>query len=173
MAADNRATAPPRQIRVSPTTVYTHDPGLVAVRNPPGRAGATPDEETVVARFDDEGISVVLVGRARAGGSDTKGRTDRKGEGTPVYRLGPAGVAVPTARVFVRFREGVDAAAQSEAIARAGFRITQVPPYAPHAAWVEPKSGGVGHALQSWTKLSELDDVEHVEPQMLMAASRK
>ena len=180
MPADDRAAAPPRQIRVSPTTVYTHDPELVAVRGAPGRAaaGAAPGGETVVARFDDEGISVIRVGRGR---SDDSGRGKKKGDGAPVYRLGgggggstgAAGVAVPTARVFVRFREGVDAKTQGDAIARAGFKIVQVPPYAPHAAWVEPESGGVKEALNGFARLAGLKGIEHVEPQMLMAASRK
>src|SRR5688500_6867909 len=116
MPADDRAAAPPRQIRVSPTTAYTHDPELVAVRATARRAaaGGPPGGESVVARLEDEGISVVRVGRRR---SDDSGRGKKKGDGAPVFRVGgggggwsgAAGVAVPTARVFVRFREGVDA----------------------------------------------------------------
>jgi hypothetical protein len=87
--------------------------------------------------------------------------------GGPVYALGGGTLAVPTGRMFVRFAEGADPRAASEALAAAGFRVASVPGYAPGAAWVEPVDGGIGGALGRIAALRAIPGVEHAEPEML------
>jgi hypothetical protein len=77
-------------------------------------------------------------------------------------------LAVPTGRVFVRFRESVVAADRIAAIRSAGFSVTELVPYAPQAAWLLPMSQRVVDALIGLEALARLTDVENVEPQMLM-----
>lgn len=86
-----------------------------------------------------------------------------------VYTLGTDGpLAVPTGRVFIRFKEGDNAATHQGDIEKAGYTIEEIPVYAPHAAWLQTKNGDKALALQSISKLRALEDVEHVEPQVLM-----
>jgi hypothetical protein len=72
----------------------------------------------------------------------------------------------PTGRVFVRFAEGTDAAAQAKTLARAGFELESVPSYAPHAAWVRPTTG-------TFEDLLLLPGVEHAERQVIAEAARR
>jgi hypothetical protein len=89
------------------------------------------------------------------------------GETGPVYALAGGTLAVPTGRVLVRFREGVDAAGRADELGRAGFRVEEALSYAPHAAWVAAVAGGIVGALHGVEALRALPEVEHVEPQML------
>jgi hypothetical protein len=92
----------------------------------------------------------------------------------PVYRRAPGGaLAVPTGRTFVRFAKGESAALHEEDLAAAGYQLEQVPSYAPHAAWVRPASGTVVDALRHLDRLEHLPGVEHAEPQLLTAATRR
>jgi hypothetical protein len=103
---------------------------------------------------------------------DASDSNDRK-EG-PVYEVQPAGTAaVPTGRVFVRFRESIDAGSREKAIRKAGYRIVKLPPWAPHTVWVEAASGTIADSLRNLNELQALDDIEHVEPQMLMPAATR
>lgn len=96
------------------------------------------------------------------------------GTALPVYRTEPSGAfAIPTGRVWVRFKEGIDAAAKHVAIARAGFHLEESPAWAKHAAWLRAGSGKIADALSAAHRLGALGDVEHVEPQMLTAVARK
>ena len=91
---------------------------------------------------------------------------------TPVYKLHPDGpVAVPTGKIFLRFREDVDASTRREEIERAGYEIIQTPPYAPSSAWVQSASGDPARSLSDVGALEKLPDVENVEPQMLVTRS--
>jgi len=97
-----------------------------------------------------------------------------EGIALPVYRAEPSGsFAIPTGRVWVRFKKGIDAAAKDVAIARAGFHLEESPRWAKHAAWLRAGSGKIADALSAAHSLVALGDVEHVEPQMLMAVARK
>jgi hypothetical protein len=97
-----------------------------------------------------------------------------KGNALPVYRAEPSGAfAIPTGRVWVRFKEGIDAAAKHAAIAKAGFDLEESPAWAKHAAWLRARSGNIADALSAARRLVSLGDVEHVEPQMLTAVARK
>jgi hypothetical protein len=97
-----------------------------------------------------------------------------EGKTLPVYRAEPSGAfAIPTGRVWVRFKEGIDAAAKHVAIAKAGFHLEESPAWAKHAAWLRAGSGKIADALSAARRLVTLGDVEHVEPQMLTAVARK
>lgn len=82
-------------------------------------------------------------------------------------------VVVPTGRVFVRFRDGMDAAAQGAAFARAGYRLVRALDYAANAAWVEALDGDAASALGGLARLAALEGVENVEPQLLEARALK
>lgn len=93
---------------------------------------------------------------------------------SPVYTSQPEGsLAVPTGMIFIRFTEGVEVEQQREAIAQAGYKITQILAYAPHAAWLSAASGKIADALTGVSKLQAIPNVENVEPQMLMERSRR
>jgi hypothetical protein len=92
----------------------------------------------------------------------------------PVYRqAGGGGLAVPSGRVFVRFAEGDPAAGHEQELAEAGYRLEEVPSYAPHAAWLRPAGGKVADALSRLGRVERLRTVEHVEPQLLRSAARR
>lgn len=98
----------------------------------------------------------------------------RAGKVGPVYQLGSGGtVAVPTGRVFLRFRAGVEAATRRPEIEAAGYRLEEVPSYASHAAWLLPKKGDIAGALAGIDELKKLPDVEAVEPEMLRQSARR
>jgi hypothetical protein len=91
------------------------------------------------------------------------------GDVGPVYAAQSGGSsAVPTGRVFVRFKDGVRAGEYRQQIERAGYEIEQSPEYAPHTAWLRSRSGKIIDALAGVQALEKIDDVENVEPQMLM-----
>ncbi|MEH2067938.1 MAG: hypothetical protein V7K47_07180 [Nostoc sp.] len=88
---------------------------------------------------------------------------------SPIYTLEPNGsLAVPTGLVFIRFAEGVDVESQRQAIDRAGYQVEQSLDYAPHAAWLRPRSGNIADAIAGISRLEAIPNVENVELQMLM-----
>jgi hypothetical protein len=92
----------------------------------------------------------------------------------PVYELKPAGGdAIPTGRVFVRFRSDVTASERRHEIEGSGYEIDEIVSYAPEAVWVRAASGDIADALSDLSKLQKLTDVENVEPQMLMRRATK
>jgi hypothetical protein len=96
-----------------------------------------------------------------------KGAADRDAAG-PVYSAGRGGsLAVPTGRVLVRLREGLEADTRRKQFKEAGYDIERTLSYAPNAAWLRPASGGVADALSGVSALKAIPDVVHVEPQML------
>jgi hypothetical protein len=122
-----------------------------------------PAGSQVVATLEDGAISICR--------SDTPG--DSAGQ-TAVYRLGSSGPpAVPTGRVFVRFRESVSLAEHRAEIESAGFRIETVLSYAPQAGWLTAASGEIPDALTTFQRLEEIPGVECVEPQMLSPPSHR
>lgn len=86
----------------------------------------------------------------------------------PVYISSDGVMAVPTGLVFVRFAEGTSAEARRADVERAGFALVQVPGYAPHAAWVRARSGGIAASLDQLAQLRTIAGTESIEPQMLM-----
>jgi hypothetical protein len=102
---------------------------------------------------------------------DSVTRLTDKGRFGPVYRRIPGGgIAVPTGRVLVRFGEGDRADDHRAAVARAGYVVDTVLTYAPQAAWVRARAGGVSDALRGLARLEQLPNVEVVEPQILSEA---
>jgi hypothetical protein len=113
----------------------------------------------------------IMVFRRAPDQSPTRGRCG--GEVGPVYASPDGPIAVPTGRLFVRFREGTSAAGRASDIERVGFEIEHVPGYAPHAAWVRARESGIAASLGGMASLEAIADVENVEPQMLMESARR
>jgi hypothetical protein len=86
----------------------------------------------------------------------------------PAYALedGP-GRAVPTGRVYLRFRTGVQAESRRSEMEAAGFTLDRLVPYAPHTVWLKASSDNPAEALARIGMLADLPDVEWVEPQMI------
>lgn len=164
MARDDPFGDFPQRVRVSleqRDVFYAVVPGLFALHG--GRA-APAGKETVFS-FEDEGI-VVCRGPAPGGAAAQNA--------SPLYALGSGGSpAVPTGLVLVRFAERIRAESQHDALARAGYEIREVPPYAPHTAWVRAARGGLAASLSGIGRLEEMQDVVNVEPQMLRRAGRR
>lgn len=88
---------------------------------------------------------------------------------TPVYQLQESGLlAVPTGKIYLRFKESVEAKTQEQKITDAGYKIVEISPYAQHTAWVESSSGSIADSLSNIRLLEKLPDAENVEPQMLI-----
>jgi hypothetical protein len=129
---------PPRRVTGPEGAAYELDDGLAAVSQPDGRFSVVPAE-----------------GAGPGAG--------------PVYRAAGAGgaIAVPTGRVFVRFGAGTRAQDRAGELEAAGFDVEDVPGFAPHAAWVRPRSGRVEDALEALDAVRGVPGVEHAEPQLV------
>jgi len=160
-------TAFPRTLHASttqPKLLYRRQPELIAIH---GRTEPPPGWQ-VVLTLDDPPM-VICRGDTRA-----LPRTLVRATVTPVYALTRRGApAVPTGLVLVRFREGIAAAACGDVVAREGFTIHDVLPYAPSAAWVRAASGGIPASLRGIPALESLPDVVDVEPQMVKRSARR
>jgi len=163
MDPDALAEYPPtlKHSTESPDIVYRRAPELVAVR---GGSPRSRSDLPVLAVQGDQGESV-RVYRARA--EDRQAQPAGSGSMTAVYTLAPGRLAVPTGRVFVRFRDDVVSTARSEDVQRAGYRIAQTLAHAPNAAWLEADDGQVTSALRNIEKLEQMNGVVNVEPQLL------
>jgi hypothetical protein len=157
----------PRTLRASteqPKLVYRRRPDLIAIH---GRAEIPRDVEAVLS-FEDPPIVVCRLGPAPIP------RDLLVGHASAVYALTPRGApAVPTGLVLVRFAEGVPATRRGDMLARHGFTLVDVLPYAPGAAWVRAISGGISASLIGIPTLESLPDVVNVEPQMLRRPVRR
>lgn len=91
----------------------------------------------------------------------------------PVYRSGAGTLGVATGRVFVRFREGVDPRSREPDLARLGLRVAEVPPYAPHAAWLESTGSDPLAPLAALDAIRALPGVDHAEAELLRPVARK
>jgi len=92
----------------------------------------------------------------------------------PVYSAGHGGpLAVPTGRVLVRLRDGLQAEARRKQFEDAGYEFERTLSYATNAAWLRPASGGVAEALSGIGALQAGPDVVHVEPEMLQVRELK
>jgi len=147
-----------------PKRLYRRQPELIAiharVEPPPGWPVVLTleDPPVVICRGDPRALPRALLDATL----------------TPVYALTPNGApAVPTGLVLVRFREGIAAAGCGDVVAREGFTIHEVLPYAPSAAWVRAASGGIPASLRGIPALESLPDVVNVEPQMVKRSARR
>lgn len=88
----------------------------------------------------------------------------------PVYSMEPGGgLFVPTGTVWIRFVAGDSAVDHATDLEKIGFRIERGPKYAPNGAFI--RAADLASALSGLASLRMLDGVEHVEAQMLSAAS--
>lgn len=167
MAPSDVLTAFPRILRASteqPKVVYRRRSDLIAIH---GR-GSTPREVEALVTFEDPPIVVCRLGP----GPLPRGVFPDKL--SAVYALTPRGApAVPTGLLLVRFAEGIAASRRGDMLARQGFTVVEVLPYAPAAAWVKAIAGGIPASLNGIPALESLPDVENVEPQMLRRPVRR
>jgi hypothetical protein len=147
-----------KQSTLNPELVHRRSSELFAVRRTAAGTGRDVPVRTIV---DDDGVPIDVHRGAPP-------PTSRDVEGvTPVYSRAAGGIAVPTGRVFVRFRDDVAVATKAEELLRAGYRIAKTVPYAPNAAWLEAVDGRVAAALRNIGRLEALSEVVTVEPQLL------
>jgi hypothetical protein len=93
---------------------------------------------------------------------------------TPVYALQPGGSpAVPTGQIFMRFKEGTSAEKRRSDIEAAGYEIARLVSYAPHTAWLRPRSGKIVDALANLHALEKLAELENAQPQMLTGKANR
>ena len=81
--------------------------------------------------------------------------------------------AVATERLFLRVRDDIAIESLRGDIDMLGFDIDATPAYAPHTAWLRPKSGRIVDALSKLDSLRALPGAARVEPQLLRPMSRK
>lgn len=108
---------------------------------------------------------------------------DRNGQGTyqiapavecdeysrPVYReVSSAALAVATGWVFVRLAKSLSATDLVGPLRPLGLHLTELPAWAPNAAWVAAGDNQPCLALTQMSRLLDLPGVVHVEPQFLM-----
>jgi hypothetical protein len=147
-----------KQSTLNPEFVHRKSSDLFAVRSAPQRAGR---DVAVLTIVDDDGATIDV---HRGPPPPTSQDADRV---TPVYSGPTGGIAVPTGRVFVRFRDDVAVGARADELKRAGYRIAKTLPYAPNAAWLEADDGRVATALRNIARLEALGEIVTVEPQLL------
>ncbi len=154
----------PREVLSStqrPFAIYTLLPDYYAVHQP----SVLPlSDDAISAMSDDNGTIEIFRGEAEEGKP-----TASLSEIGPVYALQSGGtLAVPTGRVFIRFKAGVSVNERLMEIEQAGYKIVMSLEYAPHTAWLRARSGEIIDALTGIQALEKIGDVENVEPQMLM-----
>ena len=92
----------------------------------------------------------------------------------PVYALATNGpFAVPTGLILIRYADNVSAVSRKNVIQRIGYIIDQELPYAPQALWLKSANNDTAFALNNVSQLEAQTDVANVEPQMLMASTRR
>ena len=160
----------PREIRSGtqrPFTVYTLLPDHYAVHRE--QADILPSDAATLAMSEAGRMIEVFRGEA-----DESEQVASQAEVCPVYALQPGGTpAVPTGRIFIRFKENIPAQERRREIEQAGYEIAQAIVYAPHAAWLRALSGAIVDALTGIPTLEKIADVENVEPQMLMQRANR
>lgn len=135
----------------------------------PSRIETRPGDKRVKFELETDRYAIHRSGSEPAVTKGTPASEKKEGSVGPVYSIQPSGtIAIPTGRVFVRFKKGTKAADRKDEIETAGYVISEEVGYAPEAAWLEDASGDIGKALGGISKLEKLADVENIEPQMLM-----
>jgi len=140
---------------------YGRAEGLFAVH------GAKPPKQAPPVEFEIEDPPV----RVYRGDSAAPGLA-QSDEASPVYASG-TDHGIPTGRVFAKFRKGTDPHKRADDLARIGFRIQEVPGYAPNTAWIEASSGRASEALRKLDELRALKGVVSAEPQLIRRVSRR
>jgi hypothetical protein len=92
----------------------------------------------------------------------------------PVYEQHPESApAVATGRLFLRLHEGQVIASFAAVLKALGLGVAVPLSWAPNAAWVEALDGSPCHALNRLGELARLEDVAHVEAQLLLALQHR
>ena len=87
----------------------------------------------------------------------------------PVYRqVDSLAPAVATGWVFVRLARSLSATDLVKPLRPLGLHLTELPAWAPNAAWVAAGDNQPCLALTQMSRLLDLPGVVHVEPQFLM-----
>jgi hypothetical protein len=174
----------PQQLSASTepnSPVYPRLPGFYAVH---GWRADTPGA-VPVQTFADDAIAIIKgqpdAAEATTDPSDAAADATKAAEAqrklSPVYAQqsggGAGSMAVPTGRVFIRFADTVKVTDRETEIRDAGYELDQQLDYAPNAAWLRARSGNIADALNGIVTLAKVADVENVEPQLLMQASRR
>ena len=119
-------------------------------------------------------VGAVLVGSERGTVEIVSGAPSRSERELPVYRLeGGSALAVATERLFVRLAPDQTAADHAEAFSALGLVTEDIPDYAPHCAWLAPRTGRVADGLKAAATLATQSAVESVEPQLLRVSRRR
>lgn len=150
----------PRRISAAlqhPQSVYTLMDGYFAVRGP-----IPPHPALSLAATLEDDLALYR------GTPPDAVLSDRRLTVLPVYALSSNGpLALPTGRIFLRYKESIDITTQRDAIERAGYSLTGALPYAPDSGWVERSNGRMDEALAHMDALFRLPGISNVEPQML------
>ena len=153
----------PRQIPVkSNQTSYILKPGYYAAH------GKQPPAETDPVQLLNDGAIAIYEGDPPTAFASMPDRL------SPIYTLAQGGsLAVPTGLVLLRLGEHIPIADRLDAVEAAGYEVAETLSYAPNAAWLRARSGKIADALAGTKELEKIPGVENVEPQMLMASSRR
>lgn len=93
---------------------------------------------------------------------------------SPVYAPeGGGSLAVPTGKIFLRVMEEDTVEAHRAEWEGAGYILAERLDYAPQAAWLQARSGGIADALLGVSRLRKIAGVESVEPQLLMQRTQR
>ncbi len=160
--------AAPRDLAAQPV-IYRQKPGYYAVHY--AETEINPAGATLVLANDAGGTIAIFSGdpptSKRRAGPEPPAEVI-----TPVYSSSADGIAaVPTGQVFVRFALGVDARDRQADFQKAGYTLVKVLDFAPQGAWVKASSGQIADGLAQLQTLQGLEQLEIIEPQMLMERS--
>ena len=93
---------------------------------------------------------------------------------TPVYQIdGRGDPAIPTGDILIRLKSSHKLDQYDRELDAVGYQLKSVLSYAPHAGWLQARSGKLRDALAGIERLAGLPDVEHVEPQMIKEMAKK
>jgi len=135
---------------------------LYAIRGEPGQIR----NDAVETQLAGDDISILRGSPAADSHAD--------GALLPVYSgISDSTPAVVTGRIFFRLHDNLALESARDAIEALGFVIAEVPAYAPHSAWLMPRSGNVCDALSKLVSLRALPGAAHAEPQLLRPKSWK
>ena len=92
----------------------------------------------------------------------------------PVYQVdGQGPPSIPTGNILVRLAPGRYITEIRNELEKINYTLNTVLSYAPHAGWVQARSGKLEDALRGLQNLANLSGVEHAEPQMLSQLVKK
>lgn len=124
------------------------------------------DAERVSLRLEGDDISIV------SGTPHSESESDS--ELLPVYSASrDSAPAVATKRIFLRLDDDATVDSVRGDLEALELVVDEVPAYAPHCAWLEPRSGHVDDALAKLESLRALPRAVNAEPQLLRPKARR